>query len=87
MLKNITLTVLFKRVHFRLGLENVCVDIEYMLGMKTGPYWRFCWGLITPLMMIVVFMYALVSSEQLKFGDYVYPTAGYGMYLLFKLMC
>ncbi|XP_026725009.1 sodium-dependent nutrient amino acid transporter 1-like [Trichoplusia ni] len=59
------------------GLENVCVDIEYMLGMKTGPYWRFCWGLITPLMMIVVFMYALVSSEQLKFGDYVYPTAGY----------
>ncbi|CAH0579267.1 unnamed protein product [Chrysodeixis includens] len=59
------------------GLENLCVDIEYMLGTKTGPYWRFCWGLITPLMMIVVFMYALVSNEQFKFGEYVYPVAGY----------
>lgn len=62
------------------GLENVCLDIEFMLGIKTSVYWRFCWGLITPFMMIAVFIYALQSFDALVFGeDYVYPTAGYGM--------
>ncbi|KAI8423573.1 hypothetical protein MSG28_012664 [Choristoneura fumiferana] len=59
------------------GLENLCLDIEFMLGIKTSIYWRWCWGIITPLIMIVVFIYALVSSDQLKFEDKLYPTAGY----------
>ncbi|CAK1596154.1 unnamed protein product [Parnassius mnemosyne] len=60
------------------GLENFCLDIEFMLGIKTSMYWRFCWGVITPVMMIVVFIYALVSYEALLFGGYyTYPTAGY----------
>ncbi|CAH0667345.1 unnamed protein product [Chilo suppressalis] len=60
------------------GLENVTLDIEFMLGIKTSFYWRMCWVFITPVMMIIVFIYALVTSEALKFGaDYYYPTAGY----------
>ncbi|PZC86412.1 hypothetical protein B5X24_HaOG209131 [Helicoverpa armigera] len=60
------------------GLENLCVDIEFMLGIKTGFYWRFCWGLIMPAMMITVFVYAFASYEALLFGGYyTYPTAGY----------
>ncbi|CAH0701206.1 unnamed protein product [Spodoptera exigua] len=68
------------------GLENLCLDIEYMLGIKTSFYWRCCWGVIMPAMMIVVFIYALATSETLKFGeDYYYPTAGYvsGYMMLF----
>ncbi|KAM3964378.1 amino acid transporter-like [Aphomia sociella] len=60
------------------GLENLCLDIEFMLGIKTSFYWRICWGIITPAMMIAVFMYALVTTEALVFGDdYTYPTAAY----------
>ncbi|CAG9786164.1 unnamed protein product [Diatraea saccharalis] len=59
------------------GLENIALDIEFMLGIKTSFYWRCCWGVITPAMMIVVFIYALISYEDLVFGeDYYYPTAG-----------
>ncbi|KAH9633370.1 hypothetical protein HF086_004084 [Spodoptera exigua] len=68
------------------SLENLCLDIEYMLGIKTSFYWRCCWGVIMPAMMIVVFVYALATSETLKFGeDYYYPTAGYvsGYMMLF----
>ncbi|KAM3964487.1 sodium-dependent nutrient amino acid transporter 1-like [Aphomia sociella] len=67
------------------GLENFCLDIQFMLGVNTSIYWRFCWGLITPGMMLVVFIYALTSFEAVKFGDYVYPTAGYvsGYMMLF----
>ncbi|KAJ0177220.1 hypothetical protein K1T71_007229 [Dendrolimus kikuchii] len=73
-------------VFFIYGLESLCLDIEYMLGFKTSPYWRFCWGIITPLMMIVVFIYALLSFEALVFGGYYYyPTMGYvaGYLILF----
>lgn len=63
------------------GLENLCVDIEYMLGIKTSFYWRFCWGLICPAMMTLVFIYALQGVTNLRFAeDYVYPPAGYGKY-------
>ncbi|KAI5651871.1 sodium:neurotransmitter symporter family domain-containing protein [Phthorimaea operculella] len=59
------------------GLENLCLDIEFMLNMKTSVYWRFCWGIITPGILIVVFIFALISSDEPKHGDYVYPFAGY----------
>ncbi|KAL0841252.1 hypothetical protein ABMA28_014978 [Loxostege sticticalis] len=60
------------------GLENICLDIEFMLGIKTSFYWRCCWGFITPALMIVVFVYALASYEALLFGGYyTYPDAGY----------
>ncbi|XP_073945336.1 sodium-dependent nutrient amino acid transporter 1-like isoform X2 [Choristoneura fumiferana] len=67
------------------GLENVCLDIEFMLGIRTSMYWRWCWGLITPAMMLVVFIYALISFDTLLFGGEPYPMAGYvsGYMMLF----
>ncbi|XP_075973528.1 sodium-dependent nutrient amino acid transporter 1-like [Anticarsia gemmatalis] len=67
------------------GLENLCLDIEFMLGIKTSMYWRLCWGLITPGMMITVFIYALLGFENVTVGDYVFPTAAYvcGYLMLF----
>ncbi|XP_045448784.1 sodium-dependent nutrient amino acid transporter 1-like [Melitaea cinxia] len=60
------------------GLENICVDIEYMLGRKTSFFWRICWAIITPILMIVVFFYALITTERVVFGDgYVYPEGAY----------
>ncbi|CAH0723408.1 unnamed protein product, partial [Brenthis ino] len=60
------------------GVENICLDLEFMLGRTTSVYWRFCWGIITPALMIVVFIYALAVPEPLIFGaDYEYPTAAY----------
>ncbi|CAH1645505.1 unnamed protein product [Spodoptera littoralis] len=59
------------------GLENMCLDIEFMLGLKTSFYWRICWGIVTPLMMMTVFFYALVTTDQLTFNDYIYPDGAY----------
>ncbi|KAJ2946052.1 hypothetical protein O0L34_g4971 [Tuta absoluta] len=59
------------------GLENLCLDIEFMLNMKTSVYWRFCWGIITPGILILVFLVAIISADEPKYGDYVYPFAGY----------
>ncbi|CAB3224194.1 unnamed protein product [Arctia plantaginis] len=60
------------------GLENMCLDIEFMLGLKSSFYWRMCWGLITPFMMIAVFFYSFITTERLMFGQtYEYPEYAY----------
>ncbi|XP_073945333.1 sodium-dependent nutrient amino acid transporter 1-like [Choristoneura fumiferana] len=60
------------------GLENLCLDIEFMLGVKPNFYWRICWSIITPFIMIAVFMYAMIATDALVFGDdYVYPREAY----------
>ncbi|CAG4979850.1 unnamed protein product [Colias eurytheme] len=60
------------------GLENMCRDIEFMLGIKTSFYWRLCWSIVTPIMMITVFLYAMITAEKLLFGGtYEYPESAY----------
>ncbi|XP_032525752.2 sodium-dependent nutrient amino acid transporter 1-like [Danaus plexippus] len=60
------------------GLENICLDIEYMLGVKTSFFWRICWMVVTPLLMIFVFFYAIITTDKLVFGDdYEYPSSAY----------
>ncbi|XP_031354950.1 sodium-dependent nutrient amino acid transporter 1-like isoform X2 [Photinus pyralis] len=55
------------------GVENVCLDIEFMCERRVGSYWRICWSLITPLILIAVFVYCLLSMQPLKNGKYEVP--------------
>lgn len=50
-----------------------------MLNMKIGLYWRLCWGLFTPVSMLVILVYSIATISPLKYGDYTYPTSAYGM--------
>ncbi|KAL4712294.1 hypothetical protein ACJJTC_004056 [Scirpophaga incertulas] len=65
------------------GLENICLDIEYMLGIKTSFYWRICWAILTPFIMVSVFIYALANTKDLVYGGdgadggYIYPDSAY----------
>jgi len=58
-------------------LENFCVDMEFMSGMIVSKYWRWCWGLITPLIMMLVFLYGFISLERTTYGDYELPMKAY----------
>jgi solute carrier family 6 amino acid transporter-like protein 5/7/9/14 len=49
-----------------------------MLGKKTGIYWRICWGFITPVLMIAILMYSLVTMEPLEYNNQPFPTGAYG---------
>lgn len=54
------------------GVDRFCMDIEFMLGRKTGLYWRICWGFITPAMMIFIFGYFVLTWEPVKYQNYSY---------------
>lgn len=55
------------------GLENFCNDLEFMLKRKVGVYWRFTWGFITPVLLLVIFIYFVSTYERLTYGNKEYP--------------
>lgn len=63
------------------GIKRICKDIEFMLGSKSNLYWRISWGVIAPFLMIVIFIYELVTMTPLKYKDYIYPDGFYGIHI------
>lgn len=66
------------------GLENFCWDLEFMLNRKVTPFWRISWFLVTPLLMLVIFLYSMAKLENPTFIGKQYPTssivAGWGIF-------
>lgn len=45
-----------------------------MLKRKPGIYWRICWCVIIPVALLVVFVYFIVTLEELTYEGRSYPT-------------
>ncbi|KMQ88004.1 sodium-dependent nutrient amino acid transporter 1-like protein [Lasius niger] len=60
------------------GLSNFLNDMEFMLGKRLGIYWRSCWLLITPLLMIVILIYTCATYEPLMYDGVRFPDYAYG---------
>ncbi|XP_020281646.1 sodium-dependent nutrient amino acid transporter 1-like isoform X2 [Pseudomyrmex gracilis] len=59
------------------GLENFLDDIEYMLQKRPSVYWRVCWAVITPLLLVGILIYTLVNLKPLTYGNIYYPFNAY----------
>lgn len=59
------------------GVDNFCSDIEFMVGRKLSAYWRLCWGIITPVLMISILAYAIVTMKPETYQDKPFPTSAY----------
>lgn len=60
------------------GLSNFINDMEFMLGKRLGAHWRFCWLLVTPLLMIVILIYTIAIYEPPKYDGMRFPDYAYG---------
>ncbi|XP_017102484.3 sodium-dependent nutrient amino acid transporter 1 [Drosophila bipectinata] len=58
------------------GLQNFCDDIEFMCNRRVSLYWRMCWSFFTPVMMIVIFIYSMVTIEPIQYSELYFPEAG-----------
>lgn len=54
------------------GVRQICRDVEFMLNSKPNVYWRISWGIVTPVMMIGIFIYALVKWSPLEYNNQEY---------------
>lgn len=61
------------------SLSNFLNDMEFMLGKRLGFYWRFCWLIITPLLMIVILIYTCATYEPPKYDGARFPDYAYGI--------
>lgn len=70
-------------VHWVYGINNFCRDVEFMLGRKTGYYWKFCWTLLIPILLSVIFIYSQILAEPLKVGKHTLSPGiiGFGIFL------
>ncbi|KAK5648640.1 hypothetical protein RI129_003532 [Pyrocoelia pectoralis] len=55
------------------GLNKFTQDIDAMLGIKPGLYWRICWKFVSPSFIIGVILFGLIFPDPLKYEDYDYP--------------
>jgi solute carrier family 6 (neurotransmitter transporter, glycine) member 5/9 len=58
---------------FIYGVDRICKDVEFMLGIKLNLYWKVCWRYLTPGLMIVIVIYTLWNFEIPKDGNFNYP--------------
>lgn len=42
------------------GLSNFCLDVQFMLGSRPSILWKITWGVLTPFVLIVIFIYGNV---------------------------
>ncbi|KAK6633143.1 hypothetical protein RUM43_012887 [Polyplax serrata] len=61
------------------GLERFGDDVEAMIGIRPGLYWRICWKFLSPLFIIGVVMFGLFYHQSLQYEEYRYPSWAEGV--------
>ncbi|XP_015510299.2 sodium-dependent nutrient amino acid transporter 1 [Neodiprion lecontei] len=70
-------TVEILTVFWIYGLRKFIDDVEFMTGVRPGIYWRVCWMIVTPLLMIVILVYTVAIYEPPTYNDTMFPTSAY----------
>lgn len=55
------------------GLEKFCWDAEFMLQRKVTIFWRISWMIITPVLLIIIYIYFIAKLENPTFSGKEYP--------------
>lgn len=59
------------------GFENFLEDLEFMLDRQPSIYWRICWFIVTPLILIAIFIYTVVTLSPLTYGGRLLPESAH----------
>ncbi|XP_071443897.1 sodium-dependent nutrient amino acid transporter 1-like [Hetaerina americana] len=55
------------------GLENLCQDIYFAIGVKVSAYWRLCWGILIPFILCIILTYSFLNFSPLTYAGIPYP--------------
>lgn len=62
-------------------MNRLCRDVEFMIGHRPGAYWRLCWGFITPVFMLIILIYFIITYKPLTYNGVAYPATYLGKFL------
>ncbi|XP_052800617.1 sodium-dependent dopamine transporter-like [Mya arenaria] len=60
-------------VSWAYGVERFSDDIESMIGIRPGIYWRVTWKYLAPVFLLFIMIFGLVTYKALEYDNYVYP--------------
>lgn len=55
------------------GTNRFASNIESMTGSRPGVWWKFCWIVGAPIIMIGIFFFSLLQWGGVSYGEYKYP--------------
>ncbi|XP_063699863.1 sodium- and chloride-dependent glycine transporter 2 [Culicoides brevitarsis] len=60
-------------VSYCYGLGNIVRDIEYMLGIRLSIWWKICWKIVNPLVLIFIFATVLKYNTKVTYNGVDFP--------------
>lgn len=60
------------------GVYNYLDDIEFMLNIRLGVYWKLCWGIIIPIFLTLILVYSLFDTLEPTYKGLAFPTIALG---------
>jgi len=61
------------------GVNNFCKDLQSMLGFYPGLYFKVCWVIISPLLLMVILVAAIIDWTKPSYGSLPYPEWAHGV--------
>lgn len=55
------------------GVKKFAMCVEQMTGYKPSMYWLICWAIISPVVMLTIFLFYCVQWQPVKYGKVEYP--------------
>ncbi|VDD81142.1 unnamed protein product [Mesocestoides corti] len=56
------------------GIKQFMRDVKLMIDSKPNWYWRICWMGVSPIMVLGLIIFTIISGKPFGLGDYVYPS-------------
>jgi len=61
------------------GVNNFCKDLQSMLGFYPGLYFKVCWVIISPMLLMVILVAAIIDWTKPSYGSLPYPEWAHGV--------
>ena len=56
------------------GFKNFSKDLALMIGSEPSWFWKICWGFVTPVLLLAVFIPSCINFELPKYNGQVKMT-------------
>ncbi|CAD6190428.1 unnamed protein product [Caenorhabditis auriculariae] len=67
------------------GMQQFVLDMKEMMGFRPGVYWKLCWSIAAPVILLSMILSNFINYQPLSYQDYNYPPAANIFGLLFAL--
>ncbi|XP_069158252.1 sodium-dependent proline transporter isoform X2 [Procambarus clarkii] len=66
-------------LHWVYGVHRFSEDLKFMLGYSPSIFWKVCWVFIDPIVLMILFIYSVITWEDPVYNNIEFPAWGIGI--------